>query len=335
MGGGKVLYLSNPQKGVEYKYIKLGNEGALWELGKNRDLETVEEKEKEVALTVDVFSQRRTTSSTDGASQTSLKVMTYNVRYDTPLDLDNSWQHRKHLVSTVVQNNAPDVVGFQEPLFHQVKDLESALRENYSWLGTGRNGDGEGGEFNPIFYNHHVFYVMDSGNFWISEYPDQPGSSSWESRCKRICTWAKLVTKSNNSTIYIFNSHLDHQSDLARRKGLELLFCKIQVLSFGFPAILMGDFNIDEAQPLIQNATNPKDITVFPTYMANSKTRSITEPQGPKHTFTGWDNKLLVAIDYILVKHDMAVYSYNVLDGKSEEGKFCSDHRPVCAEILI
>jgi len=271
----------------------------------------------------------------DGASQTSLKIMTYNVRFDTPRDMENSWEHRKHHLAKIVQINAPDVVGFQEPLYHQVKDLESALRENYSWVGAAREGDGNKGEFSPVFYNHHVFYIMDSGTFWISEYPDQPGSSSWNAACKRICTWAKLVTKSNNSAIFVFNCHLDHQSALAREKGLELLFCKIQALSFGFPAVLMGDFNADEAEPLIQNITNPKDVKVFPTYMANAKTRSITPPQGPKQTFTGWDSDGTCTIDYILVKHDMMVYSHNVLEGKSEDGKLCSDHRPVCAEILI
>lgn len=321
-------------KGIEYKYVKHSLDGVIWEVGKNRDLETLEEKEKEVGLTVDVFSQRRGSDVADGASQISLKVMTYNVRLDTTWDGQNSWIHRKENVSKLVQISAPDVVGLQEPFSHQVQDLESALRENYSWIGRGREADGSG-EFAPIFYNHHVFYVMDSGTFWISERPEQPGSSSWNSACRRICTWAKLVTKANNSTIFVFNTHLDHRSALAREKGLELLFCKIQSMSYGFPAILVGDFNIDEEESLIQNATNSKELSVFPNYMANAKTKSITSPLGPKHTFTGWTDTELCSIDYILVKHDMVVYSYSVSEGKSEDGKHLSDHRPVCAEILV
>jgi endonuclease/exonuclease/phosphatase family metal-dependent hydrolase len=87
--------------------------------------------------------------------------------------------------------------------------------------------------------------------------------------------------KSNNSKIFVFNTHLDHMSALARENGkfsylkllltfflctfvgLELLFSKIQVIAFGFPALLIGDFNVDESDPLIQRITNPKGMHIF------------------------------------------------------------------------
>jgi len=133
----------------------------------------------------------------------------------------------------------------------------------------------------------------------------------------------------------VFNTHLDHESALAREKGLDLLYCKIAAISRGHPFLLCGDFNIDECDPLIQKMTNTRDPNIFPIGMVNSKMASATRPLGPEKTFTGWDSKELLTIDYILLKPDMVVQGYSVIDDMGSECRYCSDHRPVQAEILF
>lgn len=52
--------------------------------------------------------------STGGAY--SLRVMTYNVRYETSSDGINRWSARKHNVYNLIRKHIPDIIGFQEVL---------------------------------------------------------------------------------------------------------------------------------------------------------------------------------------------------------------------------
>lgn len=322
-------------KAIEYKYLvhDQARKEYVWETIGNRSLQLFNTQGPEIVQ--DIWNCCTAAYRDDGASATQAIVMTYNIRYDTPSDGPNSWKHRKDMVARVIRTQEPHVVGLQEALFHQLKDLELALHDTYSWEGCGRDDGINAGEFSPIFYNHHLFEKLDSGTFWLSESPDTPGSRSWRTACTRMCTWIKLASKSTRAIMYVFNTHLDHESALAREKGLELLYCRIASMSCGYPAVLCGDFNIDESEPLINKITDPNDCAIFPMYMANAKAASHTTPQGPSKTFTAWNTPGICTIDYILVKPDITVKSYLVLDCKGDDGRFCSDHRPVQVELLI
>ena len=62
----------------------------------------------------------------------SIKIMTYNIRYDNPNDGINAWPNRKSQVVQLIKNYDPDIIGIQESLLHQVEYLDSALKE-YKW----------------------------------------------------------------------------------------------------------------------------------------------------------------------------------------------------------
>ena len=55
-----------------------------------------------------------------------LAVMTYNLRYasSTP---PNAWPQRRPLMRELIQRVAPDVMGTQEGLYGQIKDLAADL----------------------------------------------------------------------------------------------------------------------------------------------------------------------------------------------------------------
>ena len=65
---------------------------------------------------------------------TALRVMTFNVRYDEPTDGEHGWKHRKARVARLMQR--ADIIGVQEALGEQVRDLESMLPE-FAWYGWG------------------------------------------------------------------------------------------------------------------------------------------------------------------------------------------------------
>lgn len=52
-------------------------------------------------------------------------AMTYNIRYATELDGENSWEHRKHKIFSLLEVYEPDILGIQEGLHHQVEFLDS------------------------------------------------------------------------------------------------------------------------------------------------------------------------------------------------------------------
>jgi hypothetical protein len=67
----------------------------------------------------------------------SLRVMTYNIRYDNVEDGENQWPHRKANVASLIRTRAPDIFGVQEALARQMNDLQTAL-PNYRYYGVGR-----------------------------------------------------------------------------------------------------------------------------------------------------------------------------------------------------
>lgn len=58
------------------------------------------------------------------APKGSLRVMTFNIRYDEPRDGVNAWPNRKQKVADVIRFHKADLVGVQEALLTQLRDLE-------------------------------------------------------------------------------------------------------------------------------------------------------------------------------------------------------------------
>ena len=75
-------------------------------------------------------------------------MATFNIRYDNPGDSLNSWKYRKEKVCEFIREKHPDVLGMQEVLNHQLKDLLSGLPD-YAYVGVGR-------EDNPSAYRQCI-----------------------------------------------------------------------------------------------------------------------------------------------------------------------------------
>src|SRR5439155_5328344 len=74
----------------------------------------------------------------------SLCVMTYNLRFDNPKENPrDAWTQRRPLMRELIRQLAPDVMGTQEGLYSQLKDLAADLPE-LDWIGLGREGGSKG-----------------------------------------------------------------------------------------------------------------------------------------------------------------------------------------------
>ncbi len=251
-------------------------------------------------------------------------AMSFNVRYDNPDDGANAWSHRLERVAN--EMTQAELIGVQEALSHQVEQLAEEL-PGYEWVGTGRNDGKEGGEFTPIFFKTSVFELLESATFWLSETPDEPGSTGWDAALPRIATSVRLKVRNTELEFQVINTHFDHRGRQARLQSARLLSERIQ--KYTGPNLLLGDLNITPD-------TDAFVILLGEGELQDAYAVSTIPPKGPTGTFSGFleHDQLNEAprIDYILVSSHWAVTSYEAVVSV-RNGRYVSDHLPVRAQI--
>ncbi len=257
----------------------------------------------------------------------ALKIITYNIRLDTPSDGENDWSHRKDFFCSQIQFYEPDIFGVQEAKPNQVIDIATAL-SHYNYLGIGRDGDGKG-ESSNIFYNKERFLVKETNTFWLSETPDIP-SKGWDAAFNRVCTYALFKDLKTKKTFWVFNTHLDHVGEEARTKGIQLILSKIEMLnSKKYPVIFMGDFNTEPYEDRIVELRKVMD---------DSREVSEQKPFGPSGSFNNFkhDKAVTKLIDYIFISKNsfFKIKKYAILSD-AKDLKYPSDHLPIYIEINI
>lgn len=285
----------------------------------------------------------------------TFKALSWNIRLDTPNDAELAWPHRAGKVISQLQQQAPDIIGLQEVMFHQLVRLESAL-PGYQRIGVGRDDGKNAGEFSPLLIRRNRFVIEDSGTFWFhpSWLPDAPtqkgaeqigtelighglighgliGKPGWDAALPRICSWALLKDKHSGKALRVLNLHLDHQGAEARRESVKLLAAKIRdwQQSSGAPVIVMGDFNPAAGDGLLAQIQ-----TSLPQYqdaLALTKTA-----QGPNYSFIPWRGSAAdaVRLDFMLLRADqLKVPAAGILaDGPPTQ---LSDHLALWAELAF
>ena len=133
----------------------------------------------------------------DTAQSDEIKIMSYNVRCLTPLDLGKkSWYYRADLIMSDIASEAPDIIGFQEATKWQYHYLVDCMPQ-YDSVITYRDKS-IASEGCPIFYNKSLYTLVDKGSFWLSETPEVM-SKSWGAQFNRVCSYVILT---DNVIIY-------------------------------------------------------------------------------------------------------------------------------------
>jgi len=265
------------------------------------------------------------------AAQTpSIRVMTFNIRYDEPRDGINAWPNRKQKVADVIRFHKADVVGVQEALLTQLRDLEKLL-PGFAWVGVGRTDGKEVGEYSAILYLKDRFRVLASDTFWLSETPDRVGSKGWDAALPRIVTWAKLKDRVSGKTFVHFNTHFDHVGENARAESASLILKKAGEIHGKGPFVVTGDFNVRKDSGAYKTI-----VTGTPTIkVVDARYASINGHFGGDSTFNGFKElEPGRTIDYIFVRDGIKVLEHGTLSDRWD-GLWASDHLPVIAEIVI
>ncbi len=261
------------------------------------------------------------------ANTQPLHVMTFNIRLDTPNDSLNAWPYRKDMLASQILFHDIHILGVQEALHRQMKDLEARL-PRYRYTGRGRDDGETKGEYSAIFFDTARLKLLKSETFWLSLTPDVPGSKSWDAAITRVVTWGKFRDRKTKKEFFVFNTHFDHLGKEARRESAKLLLKKVSDIAGNMPVILMGDFNARPADEPIRILMD----TSSHFHFSNAKILSREPHYGPHGTFNGFRNKEVddQPIDYIMLRGKWKVLKHATLS-QTWQGRFASDHFAVMA----
>lgn len=252
-----------------------------------------------------------------------LRLATFNIRYAGGDKGKNAWENRRELVAETITKMNPDILGLQEALHRQITDLEKRL-PGYAWVGVARDDGKNAGEFSPLFYRKEKFALLTQGTFWLSETPQVPGSKSWDTVCTRVCTWARLKQKSDDTIITVFNTHWDHRGQKAREHSAKLILPHLKKPNLG-QIVVMGDFNATETNPAIKTLTDSGLINSYLSLHAANENRN---------TFHPWNGQTAGrrTIDHIFLSGNPPIKK-SWIEHHHRNGQWPSDHYPVVAVI--
>ena len=251
-----------------------------------------------------------------------MKVMSFNIRMKTYKDVGvRDWNYRKAFLTMTIEEENPDIIGFQEVMTEPYEYLCETLKGYGSVIAY--RDDSAKAEGCPVFYKEDKYEVIDKNSFWLSETPEKM-SKDWGSGCYRICSYVLLKDKGNGKEFLVFNTHLDDASEEARIKGIRVVLDKIAELG-NVPAMLMGDFNVYEDSETYHSAMN-----------AFFDVKYQTENTMTSCTYHGWGEQFdAPCIDYIMISQEgFEVNCYRVIT-KTYNGVYTSDHFPVVTELVL
>ncbi len=291
---------------------------------------------RQVILMLQVLALALICPAQASARPTKVRVMTYNIRLDTPVDGANDWAHRRENLIAQIKWLRPDIFGLQEVVINQKRDIANALRFDFAMVGVGRDDGKEGGESSPVGYEKDRFAMIANGTFWLSPTPDVP-SMGWDAAFRRVATWARLRERRGGKILLVINTHMDHVGIEARRQSALLL--KQWLVTHrrkGDHVMLIGDFNARPDSEPLAILTDPKS----PVGLRSAALNATEHPFGPAGTFN--DFKLQpekeLTIDHILVGGqkggEIWVSRYAVI-AQNINGRMISDHYPVLADLVL
>jgi len=197
------------------------------------------------------------------------------------------------------------------------------------------------GEASALFYRRDRWHLdpEQHGTFWLSETPDMRGSKSWKTACTRIVTWGRFIEKPSGDeqkvsprVVYVYNTHFDHMSKLAREKSAQMIARRIADRQHKDPVVLMGALNAGESSRPIEYLTGR--LADSPVKLLD--TFRVLHPRAENSgTFCAFKGKTSGnKIDYIFVLPGTKVLAAGIIRD-NRDGQYPSDHFPVTANLEL
>ncbi|MDA1029418.1 MAG: endonuclease/exonuclease/phosphatase family protein [Bacteroidetes bacterium] len=262
-------------------------------------------------------------------SETTTTLLTFNIRYDNPGDGNDAWPNRSSWVAAVIDSSGASIVGLQEALGHQLREVVR-FAPRFAFVGVGRDDGVDAGEYSPLLYDSSVWKVTSWQTRWLSPDSSAVGIAGWDAALPRIATIADFKHLESNSSLRVINTHFDHRGAQARLESARLI--RKWAAEVEGPVVVLGDFNLEDNTPAYQQLTGlGSQLGMKGTGLeAGLKDVGGLFQKADTPTFRGFDsnNTLGPRIDYIFVNQEVTALSYDVL-APSRNGRFPSDHLPL------
>lgn len=259
----------------------------------------------------------------------SIRLATFNIRSNYGSDKQD-WKTRRVSLDSLLRMYDFDIIGVQEPYQRQIDEMAKSYGHIYDHyvVNTLNSHVKPTIHSNPIFYKKDRFKLLKSGAFWFSETPDVAGSVSWEASQARNCVWVELYDKENKVSFFVFNSHFDHKSTVARSESAKILIEKVRSIAGKSPIICTGDFNTNQTTKAFSTLS---DNGLLVDAHAVAK-KVVNDDYKTSHGYTvippAVDTK---RIDHIFISGKSFSKKVNLWKCCVEnfDGKWASDHYPV------
>lgn len=279
---------------------------------------------------------RSTEQAGQAVNRTSLKVMTFNIRWqgqDGRNYVDSDFAHRMPLILDVLEKFDADVIGLQEASIEQ----RAAIARELPGFGMFPLPVAAGDEC--ILYRMERFELRDSGHEYLRRKPEKAGTNIGV----RDFVWVYLEDRISGKRFYVLNLHTDHRSSKRGRQLDGVLIGEwISKREFADPVILTGDFNGQRHQPrylyLTGQRAYPDEDGIYvkmPVPMLDTFTVANPHARYPGTINPGYSGKKnSTQIDYVFVTRgarviDSSIIYYHV------NGSFPSDHFPLLSEFEL
>lgn len=252
----------------------------------------------------------------------NLKLCTFNLRTETSEDGINMFTYRTPYIKEAIKRESPDIIGFQEVRPHMQLWLRETFPEYYV-VGCGRGANYKD-ESNPVLFKKDKFDFLGYDVFWLSPTPFVPGSryeiQSW---CPRICVVVTLNPVDGVQPFRIYNTHLDHESDEARKQGIRAILERMgeDDKHNEYPCFLMGDLNAEPDSDTIR-------------FINECQTKKFTELTADLQNTFHYYGRTQEKIDYIFSSGNVKCIESGIWDDY-HNGVYLSDHYPTYAVVDV
>jgi endonuclease/exonuclease/phosphatase family metal-dependent hydrolase len=254
-----------------------------------------------------------------------MRIMTFNIRFENDIDGLNGWSYRRKLVTQVISEYSPSILGTQEGKRPQLQYIRDNLQA-YHLHAPDRTTD-DASQCPTLFILNDEFEVLEGKEQWLSKTPHVHLSKDWDSAFPRMMSYAKLREKKSGRPLWTAVTHLDHIGVEARHNQAKIIAKWAK--SRSEPVIVMGDFNDSPVSPVHEILTAP-DTGLRDTWQILKRkedTAGFTH-----HGFDGIPQK--TRMDWILVSPHFHV-SNAIIVRDNTAGRYPSDHCPYMADVEL
>lgn len=264
-----------------------------------------------------------TVPAPEATRSSSLRVISYNVRYADADAGENQIQSHAEAVATDIRALSPDIACLQEVMTglypasipsNPFRDKLATALEGFSWASPRDNSHLE--DANSVLYDPDRFTPIRQGLHWFSDTPKASDSSGWGNEVPRNVNWVLFYDALADRQLFVANLHLDHMSRRMNHRALRELPAILQreatlTKSGRIPMVVCGDFN----EPAAGRALAP---------MREDFTSALSPGNGDTRR-----DLLPFQIDGIYVSSTLRV-RWAAVDRQAD----ASDHRPVVTELI-